>query len=89
MLLDEPTAFLDYPSKARLMQLLGRLAHEEGKTILLSTHDIEMALRTADRLWLMDEDSFTEGTTEQMMADGTIDRFTDGLMPHDMMCPQR
>ena len=48
-----------------------------------------MALRTADRLWLMDEDSFTEGTTEQMMADGTIDRFTDGLMPHDVMYPQR
>lgn len=89
MLLDEPTAFLDYPSKARLMQLLGRLAHEEGKTILLSTHDIEMALRTADRLWLMDEDSFTEGTTEQMMADGTINRFTDGLMPHNVMYPQR
>lgn len=81
MLLDEPTAFLDYPSKARLMQLLARLAHEEGKTILLSTHDMEMAIRTADRLWLMDEHSLTEGTTEQMTADGTIDRFTDGLMP--------
>lgn len=81
MLLDEPTAFLDYPSKARLMQLLARLTHEEGKTILLSTHDMEMAIRTADRLWLMDEHSLTEGTMEQMTADGTIDRFTDGLMP--------
>ena len=63
------------------MQLRARLAHEEGKTILLSTHDMEMAIRTADRLWLMDEQSLTEGTTEQMTADGTIDRFTDGLMP--------
>ena len=76
---------LDYPSKARLMRLLVTLAHEEGKTILLSTHDMEMALRSADRLWLMDNNSLTEGTTEQMAADGTIDRFTDGLMPRDIL----
>lgn len=89
MLLDEPTAFLDYPSKARLMRLLVTLAHEEGKTILLSTHDMEMALRSADRLWLMDNNSLTEGTTEQMAADGTIDRFTDGLMPRDILTTAR
>ena len=51
--LDEPTAFLDYPSKVETMLLLRRLAHDTGKTIFLSTHDVELALQTADTLWLM------------------------------------
>ncbi len=51
--LDEPTAFLDYPSKVETMLLLRRLAHETGKIIFLSTHDVELALQTADTLWLM------------------------------------
>ena len=52
--LDEPTAFLDYPSKVEMMQLLRRLAHEQQKTIFLSTHDVELALQLADCLWLME-----------------------------------
>lgn len=55
LLLDEPTAFLDYPSKAGLMKALLRLAHAEGKTIVLSTHDLELAVRLADDLLLMDD----------------------------------
>ena len=51
--LDEPTAFLDYPSKVDTMLLLRRLAHETGKIIFLSTHDVELALQTADTLGLM------------------------------------
>ncbi len=51
--LDEPTAFLDYPSKVETMLLLRQLAHDTGKTIFLSTHDVELALQTADNLWLM------------------------------------
>ncbi|MCR5180287.1 MAG: ABC transporter ATP-binding protein [Bacteroidaceae bacterium] len=51
--LDEPTAFLDFPSKVEMLLLLRRLAHEMQKTIFLSTHDLELALQTADRLWLM------------------------------------
>lgn len=50
ILLDEPTAFLDYEGKEELMHLLGRLAHEEGKTILMTTHDLELAQRTADEI---------------------------------------
>ena len=53
ILLDEPTAFLDFPSKVEIMLLLGRLAHEMNKTIFLSTHDLDLALQTADCLWLM------------------------------------
>ena len=50
ILLDEPTAFLDYEGKEEFMHLLGRLAHEEGKTILMTTHDLELAQRTADEI---------------------------------------
>lgn len=45
VLLDEPTAFLDYPSREALMRLLRTLAEEQHKTILLSTHDIHLAAR--------------------------------------------
>ena len=51
--LDEPTAFLDYPSKVDMLILLRKLAHDMGKTIFLSTHDLELALQLADRLWLL------------------------------------
>ena len=54
ILLDEPTAFLDYPSRVEVMQLLLNIAHEEHKTVLLSTHDLDLALQTADRIWLFE-----------------------------------
>ena len=52
--LDEPTAFLDYPSKVEVLQLLRRISREAEKTIFLSTHDVELALQLADTLWVMD-----------------------------------
>ena len=53
MLLDEPTAFLDYKSKVEMLALLSRLAHETNKMVLLSTHDLEQAVHTADALWVI------------------------------------
>ncbi|MFW5748490.1 MAG: ABC transporter ATP-binding protein [Chloroflexota bacterium] len=53
MILDEPTAYLDLPRRVEVMYLLRDLAHRTGRTILLSTHDLELALRSADRLWLL------------------------------------
>ncbi len=53
MLLDEPTAFLDLPRRVEMMSLLRQLAHQTGKAILLSTHDLDLALRSADRIWLL------------------------------------
>lgn len=50
IVLDEPTAFLDYPSKVAVMKTLARLAHNEGKTILMSTHDLELAAQLGDEL---------------------------------------
>ncbi len=53
MLFDEPTAFLDFASKIDLLETIVRLTRESGKTVLMSTHDISLALRTADQLLLM------------------------------------
>lgn len=54
IILDEPTAFLDLPRRVEIMRLLRDLARETGRAILLSTHDLDLALRSADTLWLMD-----------------------------------
>ena len=88
--LDEPTAFLDYPSKVEMMQLLRRLAHDEQKTIFLSTHDVELALQLADCLWLMETDShlspltshLSVGTPRQLAENGALSRFIerDGIV---------
>jgi iron complex transport system ATP-binding protein len=53
MLLDEPTAFLDLPRRVELMAILRDLAHQQKLAILLSTHDLDLALRFADRLWVL------------------------------------
>ncbi len=53
LVLDEPTAFLDAPSRAGLVRLLRTLAHEQNLTVVMSTHDLDLALREADRAWLL------------------------------------
>ena len=74
--LDEPTAFLDFPSKVEMLQLLQRLSRETGKTIFLSTHDLELALQIADRLWLMEkEQGISVGTPAELAEQGAIGRF--------------
>lgn len=72
--LDEPTAFLDFPSKVEIMQLLHRLSRDARKTIFLSTHDLELALQIADKLWIMDsEHGLTIGTPEDLSLNGNLD----------------
>ena len=74
--LDEPTAFLDFPSKVEIMQLLHRLTRETDKTIFLSTHDLELALQIADKIWLMDrQHGITIGTPEDLALDGHLSNF--------------
>ncbi len=53
VLLDEPTAHLDLPNRIRILQLLRRLAHEQQKTVLISTHELDLALALSDRILLM------------------------------------
>ena len=54
ILLDEPTAFLDLPTRHEVCSLLHRLAHEEGKTILFSTHDLDIAISQCDMAAIID-----------------------------------
>lgn len=77
VLLDEPTAFLDFPSKVEILLLLRKLAHELGKTFFLSTHDLELALQLSDKLWVMNEGRLETGTPRQMADSGLLSRFID------------
>ena len=76
IILDEPTAFLDVTSRIETMVLLRRIAREEGRSVLLSTHDLESALQLADRLWLQEKGSpMLSGSPDTLVADGTLERF--------------
>ena len=75
--LDEPTAFLDYPSKVDMLQLLRRISREADKTIFLSTHDVELALQLADTLWLM-TGSIAIGSPKALAESGDLGRFING-----------
>lgn len=74
MILDEPTAFLDLPSRVEILYLLRRLADEQGKAILLSTHDVEQSLSVADKLLLFgDSDRVEFMPTQVAIENGAID----------------
>lgn len=75
ILLDEPTAFLDYGSKVSVMRLLRQLAHEQGKAILLSTHDLEIAFQTTDELWILQHDGLQTGTPDALEEHGAVSAF--------------
>jgi iron complex transport system ATP-binding protein len=71
MLLDEPTAFLDLPRRVELMSILRNLAHREHMGLLLSTHDLDLALRFADRLWMITTDGkLIQGYPEELAMSG-------------------
>jgi iron complex transport system ATP-binding protein len=88
LMLDEPTAHLDLPSRIRLMRLLHRLARELDKGILLSTHELDLALQVADEVWLLEAASgglmvestpgpgagpFHKGTPEDLILEGIFE----------------
>ena len=81
MLLDEPTAYLDLPRRVETMQLLKHLARSTERAILVSTHDLELALRSCDRLWLMSEGCIETGAPEDLVLDGSLSEafHTDGI----------
>ena len=71
MLLDEPTAFLDLPRRVELLSILRDLAHRENLALLLSTHDLDLAIRFADKVWLMTpEGNLLEGAPEALALNG-------------------
>ena len=73
MLLDEITAFLDLPSRVTIIDMLRRIAAEQGMAIILSSHDLELSLQTADRLWLLPgQGRFVDGTPEDVALSGAV-----------------
>lgn len=78
ILLDEPTAFLDLPNRYLIGALLRKLAREEGKTIVFSSHDLTIALELCDALAVIEGGGLTMGTPEEIVAGGAIQRIFDG-----------
>jgi iron complex transport system ATP-binding protein len=74
IILDEPTAHLDLPNRVEIMLLLHKLAHRTGKAILLSTHELDLALQAADRIWLMSSENkgIECGVPEDLVFNGSF-----------------
>lgn len=74
ILLDEPTAHLDLNNRLEIMGLLRTLAHKSNKAILVSTHELDLAIQTADIIWLAGPDKkITTGIPEDLILNGTFD----------------
>jgi iron complex transport system ATP-binding protein len=69
ILLDEPTAFLDIPTRFEVCRLLADLAHKEGKTILFSTHDVDSALPVCDSFAIIDDVTLRKLPAEEAAAE--------------------
>jgi len=70
ILLDEPTAHLDLPNRVEIMLLLHKLAHQTGKSVIISTHELDIALQAADRIWLMTSAGVESGVPEDLVLQG-------------------
>jgi iron complex transport system ATP-binding protein len=74
IILDEPTAHLDLHHKIEVFKILQNLVNKTKKTIILSTHEVNLALQLADVLWLMTEQNFTSGTTESLIKSKDLEQ---------------
>ncbi|MDR1544539.1 MAG: ABC transporter ATP-binding protein [Prevotellaceae bacterium] len=70
VLLDEPTSHLDLANRIEIMMLLRRLSVKTKKTFILSTHELDLALKMADFIWLMNENGTTTGIPEDLLLSG-------------------
>lgn len=74
LLLDEPTAHLDLNNRVEIMNLLRSLAHNTGKAIVVATHELDLALQTADLIWLAGHTKkIVTGIPEDLVLDGSFD----------------
>lgn len=100
IVLDEPTAFLDLPNKYEIVHLLNKLSKEEnlpdglsaeqagkaGKTIIFSTHDLNIAIQEADKIWLMLDDEIIEGAPEDLILNEILNKiFTNTNLSFDKL----
>ncbi len=77
MIMDEPTAFLDIGSKFEILHLMHLLSRESEKTVIFSTHDLQMAISQSDKIWLIQEGNLVEGAPEDLMLRGAFDHLFD------------
>jgi iron complex transport system ATP-binding protein len=77
MIMDEPTAFLDIGSKYEILHLMHHLSQKNRKTIIFSTHDLQMAISQSDKIWLILDNRLVEGAPEDLMIDGAFDHLFD------------
>jgi iron complex transport system ATP-binding protein len=77
MIMDEPTAFLDIASKYEILHLMHLLSRNSGKTIIFSTHDLQMAISQSDKIWLILGNKLIEGAPEDLMIAGAFDHLFD------------
>ncbi|MFC5625121.1 ABC transporter ATP-binding protein [Algoriphagus winogradskyi] len=83
MVLDEPTAHLDLVNRYEIMHLLQEIAKTQGKSILVVTHDLEIALETADRFWLLNCGTpLISGLPEDLVISGEINQLLPGKKFH-------
>ncbi len=74
--MDEPAAFLDYPSKIELVNIMHKLSREKRKTILFSSHDLDLLLRHADVMWVVaPQQPLRQGTPKELVEQGVIDEY--------------
>jgi iron complex transport system ATP-binding protein len=81
IILDEPTTHLDMYHKAYILKLLQKLAKETGKTILFSSHEIDLAIQLCDRLIVMSKDNVVSDTPCNLISKGTF----ESLFPKDLI----
>ncbi len=81
LLLDEVTSFMDVPRRVAFFALLGELGAQRGYAIVISTHELELALRCANRLWLYDGTKLLDGAPEDLILSGDFARIfaADGV----------
>lgn len=74
IMLDEPTAHLDLNNRLEIMSLLRKLAHKINKAVLVATHELDLALQTADLIWLAGRNkNILKGIPEDLVLNGTFD----------------
>lgn len=74
ILLDEPTAFLDIPNKYEIAKLLKKLSLEMGKSIIYSTHDLNVAMKLSDKMIIIDNGEFLTGTPSEFRDNGVVSK---------------
>lgn len=90
MILDEPTAFLDWSNRVDLLVNLKRIAVKEDRAILISSHDLELVFQIADEIWLLDKDRKMEtGTGRELLDSGSLERTFTGSYAHFLAGPGR